>query len=117
MTTRGDWLSRLGWSTQQTPFERVELLLRESVVEQYGPLRASDATWFAHRRVGDALNELRKYIEDTEADLRLHKEERIRLRGEVMRLEQSCGRVGSRRACGWDWRIADVGSDADEDDA
>ena len=94
MTSRGDWFSRLGWSTQQTPYERVELLLRESVTEQYGPSRVSDETWFAHRRVGDALNELRNYIEELESDLRLHKEDRLRLRGEVMRLERELREIG-----------------------
>lgn len=91
MTSRGDWFGRLdwvSWPTQQTPYERVAALMREMVVAQYGLSAAGDLAAFAHQRVNRALADLQKDIEELESDLRLHKEERIRLRGEVMRLER-----------------------------
>lgn len=93
MTSRGDWFGRLdwvSWPTQQTPYERVAALLWETLALRHGfpPSDLESVSWEARRRVGDALNELRNDIEEIESDLRLHKEERIRLRGEVMRLER-----------------------------
>lgn len=94
MTSRGDWFSRLGWSTQQTPYERVSSLLLEMFVARYGMGRSDEIASIARDRVYGALADLREDIENMESDLRLHKEDRLRLRAEVMRLERELRESG-----------------------